>query len=89
MSGSSYALESLEPSFHQDLNGDGYIGFPTTTLSSSGSAVVTQMGSSGTPSPALLTNYMASTFVTPAGEGTGVVTAAQSQGQDFLTKPVA
>jgi hypothetical protein len=26
VSGSSYALESLEPSFHQDLNGDGTIG---------------------------------------------------------------
>jgi serralysin len=78
VSGSSYALESLEPSFHQDLNNDGTIGLPTTGT-----------GSSGTASLALLTNYMASTFATPAGPGTGVVTAAQLSGQDFLTKPAA
>jgi hypothetical protein len=24
VSGADYALQSLEPSFHQDLNGDGY-----------------------------------------------------------------
>ena len=29
VSGSSAALESLETSFHQDLNGDGVIGVPT------------------------------------------------------------
>ena len=28
VSGTSSALESLEPSFHQDLNGDGVIGAP-------------------------------------------------------------
>jgi hypothetical protein len=90
MSGSSYALESLEPSFHQDLNNDGQIGPPpATVIEASGSAVVTGTGSSGTASLALLTNYMASTFATPAGEGTGVVMAAQSVGQDFLTKPAA
>ena len=36
VSGSSAALESLEPSFHQDLNGDGVIGVPTTTYRGSG-----------------------------------------------------
>jgi hypothetical protein len=30
VSGSSVALESLEPTFHQDLNGDGTIGVPAT-----------------------------------------------------------
>ena len=30
VSGSSYALESLEASFQQDLNGDGTIGLTTT-----------------------------------------------------------
>ena len=78
VSGSSLALQSLEPSFHQDLNNDGTIGVPTTGT-----------GSSGTASLSLLTNYMASTFATPAGESTGVLTAAQSSGQDFLTKPAA
>ena len=38
---------------------------------------------------ALLTNAMASAFVTPAGEGAGTVAAAQSPGPDFLTKPAA
>ena len=32
MSGTSTALESLETSFHQDLNGDGVIGVPATTV---------------------------------------------------------
>ena len=32
VSGSSTALESLETSFHQDLNGDGVIGVPTTVI---------------------------------------------------------
>ncbi|KWV43951.1 hypothetical protein AS156_24550 [Bradyrhizobium macuxiense] len=31
VSGNSIALESLEPSFHQDLNGDGVIGIPSAT----------------------------------------------------------
>ena len=30
VSGTNVALESLEPSFHQDLNGDGVIGAPAT-----------------------------------------------------------
>jgi hypothetical protein len=33
VSGSSTALESLEPSFHQDLNGDGTIGLPSSGIS--------------------------------------------------------
>ena len=32
VSGTSAALESLETSFHQDLNGDGVIGVPVTTV---------------------------------------------------------
>jgi hypothetical protein len=31
-SGNSTALEALEPSFHQDLNGDGVIGVPTSSV---------------------------------------------------------
>ena len=34
VSGTSTALESLETSFHQDLNGDGQIGFATTVIES-------------------------------------------------------
>ncbi|MGY8684176.1 M10 family metallopeptidase C-terminal domain-containing protein [Bradyrhizobium sp. UFLA05-153] len=32
VSATSTALESLEPTFHQDLNGDGVIGIPTTSV---------------------------------------------------------
>src|SRR5207253_3010679 len=35
--GSNTALESLEASFHQDLNGDGTIGVPVTTIEALGS----------------------------------------------------
>jgi hypothetical protein len=39
----STALEALEPSFHQDLNGDGVIGIPGT-IESSGSTSLVQVG---------------------------------------------
>jgi hypothetical protein len=52
VSGSSSTLESLEPSFHQDLNGDGVIGLPSTapttttiTIESYGSTALVQAGS--------------------------------------------
>jgi serralysin len=44
VSGSSSALESLEPSFHQDLNGDGVIGVPTTVIETAGSTSLVQSG---------------------------------------------
>jgi serralysin len=45
ISGSSTTLESFETVFHQDLNGDGVIGVPTTTvIESSGSTSLTQVG---------------------------------------------
>ncbi|MGY3343467.1 MULTISPECIES: NF038122 family metalloprotease [unclassified Bradyrhizobium] len=48
VSGSSSALEALEPSFHQDLNGDGVIGLPAavapTTIESFGSTSLVQSG---------------------------------------------
>ena len=45
VSGSSFALEALEPSFHQDLNGDGTIGpSGTTVIETSGSTWLTQVG---------------------------------------------
>ena len=43
MSGTSYALESLEASFQQDLNGDGTIGPTTTVIESAGSTSLTQV----------------------------------------------
>ncbi|MCK1680987.1 M10 family metallopeptidase C-terminal domain-containing protein [Bradyrhizobium sp. 147] len=44
VSGSSSALQSLEPSFHQDLNGDGTIGVPTNVIESFGSTSLVQAG---------------------------------------------
>ena len=44
MSGTSTALESLETSFHQDLNGDGVIGVPTTVIEALGSTSLVQVG---------------------------------------------
>src|SRR6185437_3485694 len=44
VSGASSVLESLEPSFHQDLNGDGTVGVVETTIESSGSSSLVQMG---------------------------------------------
>jgi hypothetical protein len=40
--GSSYALQSLEPSFQQDLNGDGTTGVQTTLIESSGTTSLLQ-----------------------------------------------
>jgi serralysin len=54
VSGTSTALESLEPSFHQDLNGDGVIGQTTiaagaiTEIPSAFSGAITFAGSTGT-----------------------------------------
>jgi hypothetical protein len=42
--GTSFALEALEPSFHQDLNGDGLIG-PPGLIQVDGSTYLTQVGS--------------------------------------------
>jgi serralysin len=57
VSGSSYALQSLEPSFQQDLNGDGVIGIPTIVIESFGSTSLVQAGS----------NYL----LNPSGGGVG------------------
>jgi hypothetical protein len=57
LSGSSTALETLEPSFHQDLNGDGVIGPATTIIESAGSTALAEVGN----------NY----FLNPVAGGTG------------------
>ncbi|UPJ70910.1 M10 family metallopeptidase C-terminal domain-containing protein [Bradyrhizobium sp. 187] len=44
VSGASSALQSLEPSFHQDLNGDGVIGSPSRVIESLGSTSLVQVG---------------------------------------------
>jgi Tryptophan-rich Synechocystis species C-terminal domain len=89
MTGASAALKALEISFGQDFNSNGVVGSGQQMMELFGSANATGAGSSGTATLALLTNYMASAFATPAGEGTGAVGTNQSSGQDFLTKPAA
>jgi len=56
-SGTDSALEAIETSFHQDLNGDGTIGPVTTVIEASGSTSLVQVGN----------NY----FLDPVAGGTG------------------
>ncbi|MBM7484113.1 serralysin [Bradyrhizobium sp. USDA 3686] len=44
VSGTNASFESLEATFHQDLNGDGTIGVPTTIIEAQGSTKLTQTG---------------------------------------------
>jgi hypothetical protein len=44
VSGTSPSLESIETTFHQDLNGDGVIGLVTTTIDASGATSLVQGG---------------------------------------------
>ena len=43
VSGTSYALESIESAFNQDLNGDGVIGLTTTVIQVDGSTSLTEV----------------------------------------------
>ena len=43
VSGTSTAMESLETSFNQDLNGDGHIGLVTTAIETQGATDLTQV----------------------------------------------
>jgi len=98
MSGSSAAMKAYENTFQQDLNLNGQIGAIVLDelndanmpiLLADGSAAETDPAGSGTANMALFTNYMASAFVTPAGEGAGVVADAQSPPQPFLATAFA
>jgi Ca2+-binding RTX toxin-like protein len=44
VSGNSTALQSLESSFHQDLNGDGQVGLVTTVIEANGATTLAQAG---------------------------------------------
>ncbi|SFI49069.1 NF038122 family metalloprotease [Bradyrhizobium sp. Gha] len=57
LASNSTSLEAFETSFHQDLNGDGTIGIPATTIESYGSTSLVQVSN----------NY----FFNPIGGGTG------------------
>jgi 20S proteasome alpha/beta subunit len=84
VSGSSTALESLEPSFHQDLNGDGVIGLPPATSSANSS---TFMGV-GAGETAAIISYAAGTFVMSSGTIVSNPLPA-SERQDLLSRPLA
>jgi Ca2+-binding RTX toxin-like protein/20S proteasome alpha/beta subunit len=92
VSGSSPALKALEPGFQQDLNGDGTIG-PASSASGYSASVYMATSNMATDGSAtivgLFANYIASTFVTPAGQSTGVIVSASSSEPEFLAKPLA
>ena len=69
VSGTSTALESIETSFHQDLNGDGIIGVPTAT------GPVASTPAAQAPSVTVVNN---DTFVFRSGLGAGVTANAGS-----------
>jgi serralysin len=71
-----------------DFGNVGTLGSDTTIASGLGTETVGNVGPGG-GSVALLTNYIASTFATPAAEGTGAVAATQPSAQDILTRPAA
>ena len=51
LSGSSLALQSVEPTFHQDLDGDGRVGPLTTVIEASGSTSLVQVAGTYSLSP--------------------------------------
>ena len=61
----------------------------SSMMSSNESAAQIASASSATLNVALFTNYMASAFATPAGEGTGAFQLEQSPAPLQLTKPLA
>ncbi len=100
VSGSSSALESLETSFHQDLNANGTIGIPTIVIESFGATKLVQIGSnfyfnptSGGVGPTL--KYAGSvvsagqfgswTFTGVEQTGSGYVVALKLPGSDQYT----
>ncbi len=87
MTGNSAALRALETSFNQDFNSSGVVG-SSQLPEMMDLAVDNWTNDPNAADVSLFTNYMASAFATPAGEGAGVVAQAPSSDQDFLTKPI-
>jgi 20S proteasome alpha/beta subunit len=83
VSGTSHALESLEPSFHQDLNGDGVIGFVSTVIEANGSTSLVEAGSNfyldtGGSGPSL--KYLGLDYVAGQSGGWAPISAEQTAG---------
>jgi serralysin len=100
VSGTSYALESLEPSFHQDLNADRTIGVVSTTIESLGSTSLVQVANnyqlnpvSGGTGPTLkysgsvvtVGEFGSWTFIGAEQSGSGYKVALHLPGSDQFT----
>jgi serralysin len=77
VSGSSTALESLETSFHQDLNGDGVIGVPAPT------APLAPASSAATATVVSKDNFVFAQDVGAGGAPTGKIADAMGRGGFF------
>ena len=77
VTGTSTALEALEPSFHQDLNGDGILGVPSGSSVATPAAITTAMGSSANDTFAFL----------PSSEGSDANGRANKIGLDEFSIP--
>jgi len=87
VSGSSATLKALETTFQQDFNGNGGIGSALVANGSASGASVSS--SSGAVNLALLTNYLASTYAPPAGEGLSSAGPTETSDQHLLAHPTA
>src|SRR3984893_4767027 len=98
ISGTSNVLEALETNFHQDLNGDGVIGFSTTVINAVGSTSLVEVGSnfylySSAPGPSLKYSgvavvagqFGAMTPIAAAQTATGYEVAWKVSGADQYT----
>ena len=88
LSATSTALELLEPSFHQDLNGDGTIGLPTKVIESFGSTSLTQVGDNfylGASGP-LLKSAGAAVMASQYGGWAPIATEATASGYEVAWK---
>ncbi|TYO61580.1 family 16 glycosylhydrolase [Bradyrhizobium hipponense] len=92
VSGTDPALESSEPLFHQDLNGDGVIGLPppSTTTNTTTTASVTTIEASGSSSLVLVgKNYLLDSMASGSGPTLKYGGVAVVPGQFGVWTPVA
>jgi hypothetical protein len=93
VSGSSAALESLELSFQQDLNGDGTVGIPTMTSSANGDGATVWGNATSTDAISAsftsLASYAASFAAQSIDEPAAHIASVQSVDDAFLTAPTS
>jgi hypothetical protein len=87
--GSSFQMQDAENRFQQDFTGNGVIGAGSSGSSGAGGTLTLSGNVTYAGSVTLLGNYMASAFVSPAGESAGLVAETPSSDLNFLTKPAA